>query len=55
MPKLLIEKGNNRNAFATVEKGGRVEIGRETTNNLQLADIMSSRRHFAIYSEGRNF
>ncbi len=51
MPKLLVEKGNNRNTVITITKNSQITIGRETDNDFQIHDIMSSRKHFKIFHE----
>ncbi|MCD4656390.1 MAG: protein kinase [Planctomycetes bacterium] len=55
MPKLLVEKGNNKNTIITLAKNKQITAGREIGNDFQLHDIMSSRKHFKIFADKSKF
>ncbi|MBV6516950.1 MAG: Serine/threonine-protein kinase PknD [Planctomycetes bacterium] len=52
MPRLLIEKGPDRGKSLTLKLGDQAVVGRDAQANLQLSDVMCSRKHFLIASKG---
>lgn len=55
MPRLLIEKGPDRGKSLTLKVGDQIVVGRDVAANLQLSDVMCSRKHFLIASKGSVF
>lgn len=55
MPRLLIEKGPDRGKSLTLKVGDQVVVGRDVAANLQLSDVMCSRKHFLVASKGSVF
>ncbi len=55
MPRLLIEKGPDRGKSLELKIGDQVVVGRDVAANLQLSDVMCSRKHFLIASKGSVF
>ena len=55
MPRLLIEKGPDRGKSLTLKVGDQAVVGRDAQANLQLSDVMCSRRHFLVASKGSVF
>ena len=48
MPKLLVEKGPDKGRVITITGKDTVIIGRESTTQTRLTDLMASRLHFRI-------
>ncbi|MBI4834923.1 MAG: protein kinase [Planctomycetes bacterium] len=48
MPRLIVEKGPDKGKSIRISGNDTIVIGRETTANLRLSDIMASRMHFRI-------
>ncbi|MCC6575073.1 MAG: protein kinase [Planctomycetes bacterium] len=55
MPRLLVEKGPDRGKTLSVTGHAPVTVGRDVSADLQLSDIMSSRKHFMIGCKGSVF
>ncbi len=48
MPRLLIEKGNDKGKTVPIPVKGAVIIGRDTSANVVIRDTMASRMHFKV-------